>query len=287
MNCRPMLIKVLCFILLTCSSVYGEDLKKPDPPPLKWDGLGKMKTVVSVSVSADQPFGFTAHKEANAMKAMPKVCFNQLNRAIYWQDTYHQFQSKAHFDNCDFKGALDYIQKLYDEAQNLALRAKKENEEVKNETIKLAMFSLGQALHAIQDFYAHSNYVELMEKRYEEFDDVPSLKFWTEDGRKTLEKLAEAKELHTGRVWWGFPKLCEDSVPSHEELAKDSESTESGEISIEKWEDLSRFQAAQQLSNEASLEFIKDSFKKMPILGEVCGTNAIYTVFVDRRNLKK
>lgn len=59
--------------------------------------------------------------------------------------TYH---SEEHFDNSDFTGGADLIERRY---KNIAGTVKTEKE---------ARQEFGKLLHAIQDFYSHSNYVD-------------------------------------------------------------------------------------------------------------------------------
>ena len=47
----------------------------------------------------------------------------ELRRALFYQDSVHQFESKAHFDNCDFDGASTYVDALLGEADGHVLSA--------------------------------------------------------------------------------------------------------------------------------------------------------------------
>jgi hypothetical protein len=63
------------------------------------------------------------------------------------------FKSSVHFDNCDFSGGLAYI-----EAQH-ALIAKEDDPH-------LMRRAFGRLTHTAQDFYAHTNYVDLWLNRH-------------------------------------------------------------------------------------------------------------------------
>ena len=41
-----------------------------------------------------------------------------------------------------------------------------------------AMTRLGQVLHAVQDFYAHSNYVDLMDEWETAYDNIGPIQLW-------------------------------------------------------------------------------------------------------------
>ncbi len=230
------------------------------------------------------PFGFDGHKIANKLKGIKRSCFLELNKAMYWQDSIHQFQSKAHFDNCDFDNSLKYINELVAEVDVLLKSTDgfKEKDKHKHKRVLSAMFSLGQALHAVQDFFAHSNYIELMEKSHENLEDIPDLRLWGKEASDILKKI---KGLHSGKVWWGIPKVCKGEVPSHHDLAKDDGNTLSGGKRITRWENISQYDLAKNLASHASFEFMKDSFNRWDVLKDVCGDTAIYSVFIDRRGL--
>jgi hypothetical protein len=58
---------------------------------------------------------------------------------------------EKHFDDCEFNGAADFIKGSYRVAQNGLTDVKP--------WVTTAMF--GNILHVVQDFYSHSNWVEL------------------------------------------------------------------------------------------------------------------------------
>lgn len=102
------------------SAVAG---KAPPPPPPVVPSLPAVKPPV-LCVDCDQPFDTTTHKEVLERLAN-NAYLGELRKALYLQDTYHQFESKAHFDNCDFDAAVAYIDELYAEAGRYADAAAK------------------------------------------------------------------------------------------------------------------------------------------------------------------
>ncbi|MFO1315458.1 MAG: HET-C-related protein [Burkholderiales bacterium] len=271
------------FIALFSGAVGADDAKPPPPPTTVPDPISARS--VFICVECDQPFDLASHKEILAA-LVDNGYVGELRKALYTQDFGHQFQSKAHFDNCDFDGATQYIEELLKEvgthvvaaenARSLGQQARVQSE------IKQAFFALGQALHAVQDFYAHSNYVELMVPRATRVEDIERVAPWRPDGRQRIRKLREAG-LVSG-VWrWGFPKSCPEGTPSHGELAKDSEDTASGKREIAHLRDSTQYRIALFLAREDSLVLLREAYKQWPLLKQVGGPNVFLDVIIDRR----
>ena len=253
---------------------------KNDPPlrePLAIESYAvDLNTVDVIDFEDEGRFSPGNHEKINVRAETNLQCSRQLNYALYWQDFPHQFESKAHFDNCAFKLSINYIDSL------TKLAAKDVQQGQKN----MAIFKIGQALHAIQDFYAHSNYVELMEKEFDNFDDVAVLPVWTSNGQEDLTGLVE-KGLVSGYVFWGFPQQCKKGVPSHSELAKDNGSADGNGGKSTNWPGWTRFAVARELASQASRQFIRFTLLKHPALLEHCGTRFGYTVLNDSRKKEK
>lgn len=247
-------------------------------PRGKWteDSVANNKgTVACVAGDCKQidsaPFGTETH---TAIVKTAKTCSDPLIRAVYWQDYYHQFESKAHFDNCAFEDSIRYIEELQQAVDAHVNTARTPD------TDKL-MFTLGQALHAIQDFYAHSDYIERMQARHARFRDVPIVAVWLEEGQSRLRELAR-DGLVSGVVWWGSPKYCTADTPTHSQLNKDEEGKGHG---AEKtlWPNWSHFDAARRLAQEATEEFLRHAFRRWPILANKCGNAVVYVVAPESR----
>lgn len=236
-------------------------------------------------VGCDEPFDIPTHKKVlEGLVNNPYLA--ELRKALYVQDLWHQLQSKAHFDNCDFDNAIDYVVSLIEEAGthvDAAEKAKAANDKAGMQaTAKEAFFALGQALHAVQDFYAHSNYVELQVPKVQVVTKLEIIRPWRKEGR---DRIAELRKdgLISGVVWWGLPQKCPSGTISHEDLAKDSESTKSGGKRIAHLQNMSQYQIAKFLAREASQKLMADAFKRWPLLKEVNGENLAFEFIIDRR----
>lgn len=62
----------------------------------------------------------------------------------------HVLTSEYHFDNCRFKAGIRYIEAQYSLAVSQA-----------NRDSRKALKAFGRVIHTVQDFYAHSNWIEL------------------------------------------------------------------------------------------------------------------------------
>jgi hypothetical protein len=166
---------IIGFSLLTFASPNVAFAQcKPAPPNVPLPQLGDAP-VTTTCVDCDIPFDTTTHEQLLGGLASNPYVF-ELRRALYLQDTVHQFESKAHFDNCDFDSSITNIGALLEETERYVERASAANrsgvkEDVQS-TIGSAFFSLGQAMHAVQDFYAHTNYVELKIPTAKKADDI-------------------------------------------------------------------------------------------------------------------
>lgn len=202
-----------------------------------------------------------------------RQCTDELISAQWNQDVWHFFNSEAHFDNCAFASSLNYIRELRGST----------GKAIENKDIKSALKGLGQILHAIQDFYAHSNYVELMHTEYNDFSRVPIISIWNNDGESTIKQLLP-KGLISGIWKASLPssKFCGDKGLTHSQLAKDNISTTSGEKILDKWHKTG-FEAAYSLADNASFEFLQWAYKEWPLLEETCGPIIGYGLLFERR----
>ena len=206
-------------------------------------------------VECDAPFDTATHNQVlDGLAANPYVA--ELRRALYVQDIIHQFESKAHFDNCDFDSATAYISSLLDEAGQHVQKASAAKQagikaEVEN-AVRNAFFALGQAMHAVQDFYAHTNYVELTVLSVKNADDIDVVEPWTTAGRERIGPLRQGG-LVSGFVFWGFPQKCSSGALSHADLAKDSAGTKSGKKLVPHLQNLSQYRIAVFMARKASL----------------------------------
>lgn len=265
---------------------HAESRTKPPAPPLVAPSLD-VDVATVVCPSCDQKFEFPGHEEANANLVGNKYV-QELRQAMYWQDSYHQFESQAHFDNCAFGESIKYIAELLKEVNAHVASAQGAIDSGSGDAAegytKKAFFSLGQALHATQDLYAHSNYVELMSGKYKKVVEIPILHPWEPQHVKRISDLTKSG-LVSGYVFWGFPQTCPKGVPSHANLAKDSPTMKSGRVVIPHFENLTRYRVALFLAREASKDLIVYAFERWPLLENMSGKYVAFDVFQERRGI--
>ncbi|EFC80458.1 hypothetical protein [Parafrankia sp. EUN1f] len=113
-----------------------------------------------------------------------------------------QFDSAVHFDNCAFKPGVERVSELW--------------RLIEAETDKQNLYNLfGTMIHTVQDFYAHSNWIELHQN-------VSPLPAWD----LKVESLPAG--IVSGRFLLDSPKLCGPNAPTHDQLNKDSPSSPEG-----------------------------------------------------------
>jgi len=245
-----------------------------------------MAEVETACIDCDERFGIKTHAEILEGLVENKYV-KTLRKALYFQDLVHQTASHAHFDNCDFEGSLKYIDSrvaLAESQVNLSMRTGGATTE---REIAEAFFALGQALHAIQDFYAHSNYVELVARKANRLTDLQILPVWKEQGKVELRGLVSNGGLVSGRVWWGSPKHCPASVPTHGDLAKDSAVNAGAFVFETIKEKPDAHTVARFLAKRASVEFMRFAFERFPALREASGPAIAFEVMLDQRTKHK
>lgn len=278
-----------CFVLLALFAGSAAEKKLPPPPADNWLHVD-MDSAQATSLDPAHPFGFTGHL---SITPSGEVCSNELVKAIYRQDVLHAFESRAHVDNCAFDDSVQYIDALQVEAGRhfaAAGRAKHVDGKVQQQVLD-GMLALGQALHAIQDFYAHSNYVELMEAATPppaSESELPIVPIWEQRGRAGLATL-RAKGLVSGRVWWSTPHRCVQSVALHSDLAKDSPTMPAGKAPsiwtpIGRSSKIANYTIAVNIAGRATREYLRSEAQRFPVIRRECGDALAFEVLPDRRN---
>lgn len=117
----------------------------------------------------------------------------------------NQFESQLHFDNCTFALGVQRIDDLW----GLITPNPPSDPYV----------SFGTMLHTVQDFYAHSNWVELHQQQ----SPVPA---WD------LDLASLPPDIVSGTFWLDSPKLCGPDAPTHAELNKDSPTSPEGSKTV-------------------------------------------------------
>lgn len=165
--------------------------------------------MIEQPVDLKPEFSLDYHAELTTKSASDILSESQLRVIIFYnlaQDV-RQWESEIHFDNCAFAEGAKHI---HDEW------AKIESES--NHLSDDALVAFGRLLHTAQDFYAHSNWIEL------HLDQAP-IPLWDFQ----VETLPAG--IVSGTWSMGFPKKCGTGAPSHDELNKDKpDSPESKKI---------------------------------------------------------
>ncbi|WP_139826133.1 HET-C-related protein [Derxia lacustris] len=291
MSIGQILLAGIC-ALAWCASAVGQGASPPKPPPPRAE-VPDLRTVSAVIVcgNCDQPFDTSTHEKVIEDLVSNKY-IGELRKALYLQDSYHQFESKAHFDNCAFGDAIGYIDSLLSEVDGHVQAAQASKVRGDSAAVDAAMlkafFALGQSLHGVQDFYAHSNYVELSVDQAKKSTDIEVIAPWRKASKDRINELAgrpPGKALVSGFVFWGFPQACPKGTLSHADLAKDKATTPSGKVKLAHLDNRSRYQLAVQLAREASQELINDAFRRWPLMKATNGESVAFEVLVDRRGL--
>jgi hypothetical protein len=146
-------------------------------------------------------FNFNYHAEI-AIAAAPDGFDPDSLKAIVTADMLvdlDQTQSALHFDNCAFAPGVARIQSMW------ALI--KQGQDV--------LQNFGGLLHTVQDFYSHSNWVEL-------FQDQSPVPVWDLDPSSLPAAIVSG-------TYGDSPKLCGPGAPTHAELNKDSPGSTEGQ----------------------------------------------------------
>ena len=274
------------------ASAFGQGANPPKPPPPTSE-VPDLRTLSPVIVCGNcDTAGDSSTQEEVLDGLVSNKYIGELRKALYFQDSYHQFESKAHFDNCAFGDAIGYVDSLLSEVDGhvRAAQASKDRGDsgAEQASILKAFFALGQALHGVQDFYAHTNYVELSVDKVKKSTDIEVIAPWRKSGKGRINELVgrqSGTRLVSGFVFWGFPQTCPKGTPSHADLAKDKATTPSGKVKVAHLENRNRYQLAVQLAREASQDLINDAFRRWPSMKAASGENIAFEVLVDRRGI--
>ncbi len=113
-----------------------------------------------------------------------------------------QFDSALHFDNCAFPPGAQRVADLWQLIESNSI-----------EQNPYVLF--GTMTHTVQDFYAHSNWVELHANE----EPIP---IWD------LSVQSLPTQIVSGTFFLDWPKMCGPGAPTHAELNKDSPESQEG-----------------------------------------------------------
>ncbi|WNG48271.1 hypothetical protein F0U60_32195 [Archangium minus] len=248
--------------------------ERPNQLSDDWKGLIQFPTSSQRVWSAKDQSGFGLGDHHALAEKGGTICSEQLVAAQYRQDIQKQFDATAHFDNCVIEGSFQALDTEITEI-NKILSAPSD----KKAAAQKAMSHIGRILHAVQDFYAHTNWVELQHSAGTPFDNA-TVSIWTEEGRK---RVRDTKNLVSGYVWWSrTPSQCESDKVTHAILAKDSSSTQGGKVPLLQWK-RSAYMAAFTLAQRSTGAFLEWAYGKWPLLAQQCGNELYVVVTPDRR----
>ena len=187
-------------------------------------------------------------------------CSSALAKGKHLQIVAHQFEASSDFSNCDFDGSAAKIDGLMATATEMSQGGNPLD----------ALVPLGGALHVLQSFYAHSNYIELSESIHpNDYSALIPLRLWTASGKYRLKEL-RSKGLMSGTVFWSSPKLCPPSSPSHNEVNKDSPQSQSGSRVVRSWGNRTLYSVAGDLAFRESEMFLAAMLDRFPEVAARC-----------------
>jgi hypothetical protein len=266
-------IALLLAVGAAALTVAAEKSKAPecgehcaDPFP----GLDSVSSTRAVAVKPE--FSTPIHVRLVRSDARAKQCSDVLARAQWQQDIVLALDATAHFDNCRFDESVAVVQT----EMRTAIAAGKQKQQ------QDALAALGRALHGIQDFYSHTNYVELSAKKYARLEDVPIVTLWNDAGIAELKSLT-GSGLRSGYVWWERGDACGKGGLTHAALNKDEPSGHGAEP-IVGWK-RTHHQAARDLAQQATEEFLRVMLAQDELrwLANACNARLQYLLLSDRR----
>jgi hypothetical protein len=154
-------------------------------------------------VEEGHPFELGDHRQmARDLSGDSAVCSEWLMAAQWRQDIIRQNMNEAHFDNCAFEAGAAYVASQLKEATRYASElSRSKTAAAHSDQLADGLLAMGRALHAIQDFYAHSNFVELAdagEPADRSLAAVARPPVWTDAGAATILALAKSQRLYSG-----------------------------------------------------------------------------------------
>lgn len=281
-------MRIVCFLCVALGLIaHARADDSEDYPGLESRSEGvRNDGVILITSDKDDLKHFTlgTHQRLSEMK--DPSCTAWIDRGHWMHDVLLQTDSPLHFDNCNFEDGAKFVQGMKEEILRQGPLAVRDPAARRS-----TLIALGRALHTIQDFYAHSTYVEVMDSQGDARSNLtkglPVIDIWTDAGRKELVELQARREepLLISGVWAiGWPKRC-TGVESHGDLNKDSPKSKSGSKALrhQSWGD-NRFQAAFNVAERATMQFIRDVLPAQ--LVSACGGTMAALVLNDTRDPK-
>jgi hypothetical protein len=194
-----------------------------------------------------------------------------LNNALWFQDLIRFFGSKHHFENCCFVEGIEQINKHLKDNETDYLRLQKsilikEQIHLKEKII----FRTGRILHSAQDFFSHTNFVEIMQEKSTTIEEVLIPDFLIEEGQNQILNLIK-NGLVSERFFLSFPHKCTFKVQNLTSIGKDNPYKKAGKnltiwINPQTNQNLNGFEAAMFFAERSSYQILFQTFSKYKIL---------------------
>lgn len=191
-------------------------------------------------------FAFSDHARIT-MKASAGILTDRqmelVIRSNYSQDIAHQQDSKVHFDNCCFEEGAAYVM---EEWHNIETEMDPYSDN--------ALITFGRLLHTVQDFYSHSNWVELNQF-------VNPIPIWD------LNVNSLPAGIVSGTWAIGTPKRCSDQAPTHRQLNKDDLNSEEGKKIVASGPNQGK--PLFSLAQDAAIRATSEQFKRLQNINKI------------------
>jgi hypothetical protein len=206
-------------------------------------------------------------------------CTDALVRGQWDQDISAVITPEAHFDNCLIDLSVDYLRQELKRADAHATSGR----------VWDALTALGRVAHSLQDFYAHTNYVEISADAFADRSAVPAVALWSPSSDAALADLRH-KGLVSGTVVYERGEQCPVDPQKHaklthdDDLAKDDLKWPEGKKIVPAW-NITHYRAAYLFARDASAELIQGRLKspEWDSVVRQCGLNYGYGLTFDQR----
>jgi hypothetical protein len=145
-----------------------------------------------------------------------------------------------------------------------------------------ALAALGHVVHSLQDFFMHTNYVELVAASGVARNQVPVLELWSTASDATIAGMRPG--LVSGSVLWEPRDQCPRGQPTHAALNKDNATTPRGAQVVTPW-DVTHYRAAYDFARSAAVRLVKTRLQSQgwTAVADHCGPNYAIAVTFDQR----